>query len=103
MSSVGQNETLYSFPDASGHFGVFGGKFVSETLTTALAELEATYEQLREDKSFLEELKKDLAHYVGRSSPLYFAERLSAEMGGDGARRRRRAVQSTWPEPRRDK
>ena len=82
MSSIGQNETLYSFPDASGHFGVFGGKFVSETLTTALAELETTYEYLREDETFLKELKQDLAYYVGRSSPLYFAERLTTEMGG---------------------
>jgi len=82
MSSIGQNETLYSFPDASGHFGVFGGKFVSETLTTALAELESTYENLRDDETFLRELREDLVHYVGRSSPLYFAERLTREMGG---------------------
>ncbi len=78
----GDNENLYSFPDAAGHYGVFGGKFVSETLTAALQELEAQYRRLTRDPDFNRELESDLTHYVGRSSPLYFAERLTEKMGG---------------------
>ena len=79
---VGQNENLYAFPDERGHFGVFGGKFVSETLMAALENLEAEYARLRQDETFQKELRRDLAEYVGRSSPLYFAERLTYEAGG---------------------
>ncbi|HAK50400.1 MAG TPA: tryptophan synthase subunit beta, partial [Gammaproteobacteria bacterium] len=82
MKKSGENESLYSFPDTSGHFGIFGGKFVSETLMSALAELEQSYSQLSKDDAFLKELNDDLKYYVGRSSPLYFAERLTQEMGG---------------------
>ncbi len=64
-------------PDANGHFGIFGGRFVSETLTAALDELQETYEKLRNDPDFQAEFDKELAHYVGRPSPLYFAERLT--------------------------
>ncbi|MAX98851.1 MAG: tryptophan synthase subunit beta, partial [Oceanospirillaceae bacterium] len=66
-------------PDARGHFGIHGGRFVSETLTAALEELTATYEKLRNDPDFQAAFDKDLAHYVGRPSPLYLAERLTAE------------------------
>ena len=69
-------------PDANGHFGIFGGRFVSETLTAALDELQETYEKLRNDPEFQAEFDKELAHYVGRPSPLYFAERLTEECGG---------------------
>lgn len=69
-------------PDASGHFGIFGGRFVSETLTAALDELQSTYEKLRNDPDFQAEFDKELAHYVGRPSPLYFAERLTEVCGG---------------------
>jgi len=69
-------------PDADGHFGIFGGRFVSETLTAALDELQETYEKLRNDPDFQAEFDKELAHYVGRPSPLYFAERLTEECGG---------------------
>ena len=69
-------------PDADGHFGIFGGRFVSETLTAALDELQETYEKLRNDPDFQAEFDKELAHYVGRPSPLYFAERLTDECGG---------------------
>ena len=79
---VGQNENLYAFPDERGHFGVFGGKFVSETLMAALENLETEYARLRQDETFRKELRRDLAEYVGRSSPLYFAERLTHEAGG---------------------
>lgn len=71
-----------AFPDASGHFGQFGGRFVSETLMAALAELEQTYLALRDDAEFLAEFDRDLANYVGRPSPLYLAERWSRELGG---------------------
>ena len=71
-----------SFPDKRGHFGPYGGRFVSETLMCALDELEAAYERLRNDKNFQAEFDQDLAQYVGRPSPLYFAERWSRETGG---------------------
>jgi tryptophan synthase beta chain len=71
-----------SFPDAKGHFGPYGGRFVSETLIHALDELETIYNNLKDDPSFQAEFDKDLAHYVGRPSPLYFAERWSRELGG---------------------
>jgi len=82
VKKPGQNDTLYDFPDADGHFGVFGGKFVAETLMTALSELETTYARLKKDDTFLTKLEDDLRYYVGRESPLYFAERLTNEMGG---------------------
>lgn len=69
-------------PDARGHFGPYGGRFVSETLMGALEELEQVYEKLWRDPEFQAEFDKDLAHYVGRPSPLYHAERLSRELGG---------------------
>lgn len=78
----GQNESLYAYPDEKGHFGIYGGKFVPETLMAALQELEAEYYRLRDDKVFQEELARDLSQYVGRASPLYFAERLTTEAGG---------------------
>ena len=71
-----------SVPDHRGHFGPYGGRFVSETLTDALEELEALYYRLRNDADFQAEFDRDLAHYVGRPSPLYFAERLTAKVGG---------------------
>ena len=64
-------------PDSLGRFGKFGGKYVPETLMPALSELEAAYEQYRHDASFQEELQGLLKDYVGRPSPLYFAERLT--------------------------
>jgi len=70
------------FPDARGHFGPYGGRFVSETLIYALDELEKIYRQLKDDPEFLAQFDNDLAHYVGRPSPLYFAERWTRETGG---------------------
>ncbi|MBW4493473.1 MAG: tryptophan synthase subunit beta [Oscillatoria princeps RMCB-10] len=70
--------TSTSVPDALGRFGRFGGKYVPETLMPALAELEAAYQQYRSDPAFLEQLQQLLRDYVGRPSPLYFAERLTA-------------------------
>ncbi|MFO1435095.1 MAG: tryptophan synthase subunit beta [Gammaproteobacteria bacterium] len=70
------------YPDARGHFGVFGGRFVAETLMQPLLELTAAYERYIGDAEFLRELDSDLQHYVGRPSPLYFAERWSRKLGG---------------------
>lgn len=70
------------FPDQRGHFGPYGGRFVSETLMAALDSLEQTYLTLRHNADFQAEFDKDLAHYVGRPSPLYFCERWSRELGG---------------------
>nr|WP_298058551.1 tryptophan synthase subunit beta [uncultured Halomonas sp.] len=69
-------------PDARGHFGPYGGRFVSETLSFALEELEKTYLSLRDDPDFQAEFDYDLAHYVGRPSPLYHAKRWSESLGG---------------------
>ncbi len=72
----------HSLPDERGHFGPYGGRFVAETLMHPLNELTAAYEKYLQDPEFLAELDDDLAHFVGRPSPLYFAERLSRENGG---------------------
>ena len=69
-------------PDNRGHFGQFGGRFVSETLMAALEELEAIYTRLKNDDQFRADFDYDLAHYVGRPSPLYFAERWTKKLGG---------------------
>ncbi len=71
-----------ALPDAQGHFGPYGGKFVAETLMGALEELEAAYDKLSVDQGFRAELDRDLSHYVGRPSPLYHAERWSRLLGG---------------------
>ena len=79
---VAQGIDFSTLPDARGHFGPYGGKFVSETLMHALAELEEAYVRLAADPAFRAEFDRDLAHYVGRPSPLYHAERWSRELGG---------------------
>jgi tryptophan synthase beta chain len=72
----------HALPDAQGHFGVYGGRFVAETLMEPLAELESAYRQMYGDPVFLAELDEDLRHYVGRPSPLYHARRWSQQLGG---------------------
>lgn len=72
----------YNFPDESGHFGPYGGTFVAETLIEALDELKVMYEKFKDDKEFLNEFHHDLKHFVGRPSPIYFAERLTKKIGG---------------------
>ena len=72
----------YALPDASGHFGPYGGVFVAETLRGALDELTLAYSRCREDADFQRELAWELEHYVGRPSPIYHARRLSGELGG---------------------
>ncbi|MBI5451697.1 MAG: tryptophan synthase subunit beta [Gammaproteobacteria bacterium] len=71
-----------AYPDQRGHFGPYGGIFVAETLMAPLEALRIAYEQCRADPAFHAELDRDLAHYVGRPSPLYHAERWSRELGG---------------------
>ena len=72
----------YQQPDARGHFGPYGGTFVAETLIHALDELKAAYERYRVDPEFIAEYRNELAHFVGRPSPVYHAARLSREIGG---------------------
>ncbi|MGB1906482.1 MAG: tryptophan synthase subunit beta, partial [Spongiibacter sp.] len=82
MSSSKNNVDYAAFPSKEGHFGRYGGRFVSETLIFALDELEQAFLRLRKDPAFQAEFDRDLAHYVGRPSPLYHAERWSREVGG---------------------
>ncbi len=72
----------YAWPDAEGRFGPYGGRFVPETLMPLIHELEAAYKAAQADPSFQAELDGYLEHYVGRASPLYFAERLTEHFGG---------------------
>ena len=85
MTAPSDSETSGSadaLPDERGRFGRYGGRFVSETLISALDELQAAYQQLKDDPAFQAEFDSDLAHYVGRPSPIYHAERWSRELGG---------------------
>ncbi len=83
MTSNTQTETrLSDMPDEKGHFGQYGGMFIPETLMEPLEELKQAYIKYMQDPEFLEELDNDLKNYVGRPSPLYFAERMSRELGG---------------------
>ena len=70
------------YPDASGHFGIHGGRFVSETLMAALEQLEHIYNTAKADPEFWKAFQDDLVNYVGRPTPLYHAKRLSDDMGG---------------------
>jgi tryptophan synthase beta chain len=72
----------YQQPDPTGHFGPYGGSFVSETLTHAINELKEAYAKYQFDPEFIREFKYELAHFVGRPSPVYHAARMSREMGG---------------------
>lgn len=73
---------VYDMPDERGHFGPYGGVFVAETLIEALEELRLMYEKYRHDPEFLAEFAYDLKHFVGRPSPVYYAQRLSENIGG---------------------
>ena len=72
----------YTLPDDKGHFGIFGGNFSSETLIDPIKRLEIEYEKCKNDKLFEQEFQYDLKHYVGRETPLYFAENLTNKIGG---------------------
>jgi tryptophan synthase beta chain len=82
MNTDATQSVYDTVPDAEGRFGIYGGKFVAETLMSALDELEALYHRLSSDPEFQRELDDDLAHYVGRPSPLYEARRWSDQIGG---------------------
>ena len=72
-----KDHTNYAQPTADGHFGDYGGRFVAETLTHALDDLARLYGEVKDDPDFKRELHTDLAHFVGRPTPLYFAQSVS--------------------------
>ena len=83
MTQVADNSTNQeALPDERGHFGTYGGRFVAETLMRPLEELNAAYRKYMQDPEFQAELDQDLARFVGRPSPLYFAARWSEQLGG---------------------
>jgi len=82
LSVEGNMDTQKVLPDKSGYFGMFGGKFVPETLIAALRELEQVYAKAKKDKDFQEQLNYYLSEYAGRPTPLYFARNLTERMGG---------------------
>jgi tryptophan synthase beta chain len=73
---------MHTLPDAGGHFGIFGGRYVAETLMPALLELEKAYRRIRRTREFRRELQHYLSAYAGRETPLYHAAHLSAKLGG---------------------
>src|SRR3954468_3915809 len=75
-------QSNFQQPDATGHFGNYGGTFASETLTHAINELREAYAKYKDDPQFQAEFHYELAHFVGRPSPIYHAARTSREMGG---------------------
>src|ERR1035437_6759155 len=82
-ANAATNQTdRYNLPDAKGHFGIYGGSFVSETLTHALTELKKAYAHYSKDPEFLAEFHSELKHFVGRPSPIYHAKRWSEQIGG---------------------
>ena len=83
----GLQNSFRSGPDADGLFGIFGGRFVAETLMPLILDLEAEWEKAKHEEEFWKEFEYYSKHYVGRPSPLYFAERLTEEIcGKDGAK-----------------
>ncbi len=74
--------TKTTYPDELGHYGIFGGRYVSETLMPAILQLNEAYAEIKNDPKFKEELEYYLAEYVGRPTPLYFAERMTEDLGG---------------------
>jgi tryptophan synthase beta chain len=82
MTAVQQTNTFRSGPDDEGHFGIFGGRYVAETLMPLILEVEKAYDAAQADPSYQAEMDRYLKHYVGRPSPLYLAERLTAHFGG---------------------
>tara|TARA_B100000676_G_scaffold313184_1_gene392041 strand:+ start:2482 stop:3702 length:1221 start_codon:yes stop_codon:yes gene_type:complete len=82
MTANQQTNTYRSGPDDEGHFGIFGGRYVAETLMPLILEVEKAYKEARDDAAYHVEMERYLKHYVGRPSPLYLAERLTAHFGG---------------------
>ncbi len=82
MTKIEKPNSFRNGPDERGHFGIFGGRFVAETLMPLILSLEEAYKNAKADPSFQAELDYFLKHYVGRPSPLYFAERMTEHLGG---------------------
>src|SRR3979411_848741 len=82
MTAVQQPNSFRTGPDERGHFGIYGGRFVAETLMPLILELEKAYAAAKSDPAFKREMDGHLKNYVGRPSPLYLAERLTAHFGG---------------------
>jgi tryptophan synthase beta chain len=80
--TIQQPNTFRAGPDENGHFGIYGGRFVAETLMPLILELEQAYSDARKDPAFKSEMDYYRKHYIGRPSPLYFAERLTQHLGG---------------------
>ncbi len=80
--TIQQPNSFRTGPDERGHFGIYGGRFVAETLMPNILELEAAYTAAKADPAYQKEMDHHLAHFVGRPSPLYFAERLTEKFGG---------------------
>jgi tryptophan synthase beta chain len=80
--TIQQPNSFRTGPDERGHFGIYGGRFVAETLMPNILELEAAYNAAKADPAYQKEMDHHLAHFVGRPSPLYFAERLTEKFGG---------------------
>jgi tryptophan synthase beta chain len=81
-SLMGDLNTYRAGPDEGGRFGIFGGRFVAETLMPLILDVEKAYKQYKDDPEFCDELEYYLKHYVGRPSPLYYAERMTEHLGG---------------------
>ncbi|HCH56713.1 MAG TPA: tryptophan synthase subunit beta, partial [Rhodospirillaceae bacterium] len=79
---INSPNTYRAGPDEDGHFGIFGGRYVAETLMPLLLEVEKAYEDAKADPAFQAEFDNLLEHYVGRPSPLYFASRITEHCGG---------------------
>jgi tryptophan synthase beta chain len=82
VNTIEKKNSFRNGPDERGHFGIFGGRFVAETLMPLVLSLEQAYDEAKTDPAFKAELGHLLTHYVGRPSPLYFAERLTSHLGG---------------------
>ena len=84
MTNVSELPNTYrAGPDEDGRFGIYGGRFVAETLMPLILELEAAYDEAKTDPEYQAELTHFNTHYAGRPSPLYFAERLTNHLGGE--------------------
>ncbi len=81
MSAPQQPNSFRTGPDERGHFGIYGGRFVAETLMPLILDLEKAYDDAKADPAFKREMDGHLTHYVGRPSPLYFAERMTEHLG----------------------
>src|SRR3712207_5928997 len=82
VSAQAQPNSFRTGPDEHGHFGKFGGRFVAETLMPNILDLEKAYEEARADPAFHAEMAHFATHYIGRPSPLYYAERMTEHLGG---------------------